>query len=77
MLVLALVCRMPIWVMISTSFNNEITIFEGTQIRFFFVPTFDNYEYIDERKKFVLYLLNSVIAIVATVSTFLALFLGG
>lgn len=74
-LALALICLMPIWVMISTSFKNEITIFEGTPIWFFFVPTLDNYEYIVGRKKFDLYLFNSVI--VATVSTFLTLFFGG
>ena len=74
-LVLALICLMPIWVMISTSFKDEITIFDGKPIWFFFVPTLDNYEYIAGRKKFDLYLLNSVI--VATVSTFLTLFLGG
>lgn len=74
-LVLALICLMPIWVMISTSFKNEITIFEGTPIWFFFVPTLDNYEYIVGRKKFDLYLFNSVI--VAAVSTFLTLFFGG
>ena len=74
-LVLAVICLMPIWVMISTSFKNEITIFEGTPIWFFFVPTLDNYEHIVGRKKFDLYLLNSVV--VATVSTFLTLFFGG
>ena len=74
-LVLALICLMPIWVMIATSFKNEITIFEGTPIWFFFVPTLDNYEYIVGRKKFDLYLFNSVI--VAAVSTFLTLFFGG
>ncbi len=74
-LLLAVICLMPIWVMISTSFKNEITIFEGTPIWFFFVPTLDNYEYIVGRKKFDLYLFNSVV--VATVSTFLTLFFGG
>ena len=74
-LVLALICLMPIWVMIATSFKNEITIFEGTPIWFFFVPTLDNYEYIVGRKKFDLYLFNSVT--VAAVSTFLTLFFGG
>lgn len=74
-LVLAFLCLMPIWVMISTSFKDEITIFDGKPIWFFFVPTLDNYEYIAGRKKFDLYLLNSVI--VATVSTFLTLFFGG
>lgn len=72
---LAIICLMPIWVMISTSFKNEIVIFDGKPIWFFFVPTMDNYEYIVGRGKFDRYLVNSVI--VAVVSTFLTLFLGG
>ncbi len=74
-LALAAICLMPIWVMVSTSFKDEITIFDGRPIWFLFVPTLDNYEHIAGRKKFDLYLLNSVI--VATVSTFLTLFFGG
>lgn len=72
---LAIACLMPIWVMISTSFKNEIVIFDGKPIWFFFVPTMDNYEYIVGRGKFDRYLVNSTI--VAVVSTFLTLFLGG
>ncbi len=74
-LALAAICLMPIWVMVSTSLKDEITIFDGRPIWFLFVPTLDNYEHIAGRKKFDLYLLNSVI--VATVSTFLTLFFGG
>jgi len=72
---LAIICLMPIWVMISTSFKNEIVIFDGKPIWFFFVPTMENYEYIVGRGKFDRYLVNSVI--VAVVSTFLTLLLGG
>ncbi len=72
---LAAACLMPIWVMISTSFKDEIVIFDGKPIWFFFVPTMDNYEYIVGRGKFDRYLVNSVI--VAVVSTFLTLLLGG
>lgn len=72
---LALACLMPIWVMISTSFKDEIVIFDGKPIWFFFVPTLENYEYIVGRGKFDRYLVNSVI--VAVVSTFLTLLLGG
>jgi len=72
---LAVVCLLPIWVMISTSFKNEIVIFDGKPIWFFFVPTIENYEYIVGRGKFDRYLVNSVI--VAVVSTFLTLLLGG
>ena len=74
-LALAAICLMPIWVMVSTSLKDEITSFDGRPIWFLFVPTLDNYEHIAGRKKFDLYLLNSVI--VATVSTFLTLFFGG
>ncbi len=72
---LAILCLLPIWVMISTSFKDEVTIFAGEPIWFFFVPSMENYEYIMGRGKFDRYLMNSVI--VATVSTFLTLFLGG
>ncbi|MGI9422917.1 MAG: carbohydrate ABC transporter permease [Hyphomicrobiaceae bacterium] len=75
LLLLAIICLLPIWVMVSTSFKNEVTIFEGKPIWFFFVPTMDNYDYIWGRGKFDRYLVNSVI--VASVSTFLTLFLGG
>ena len=73
--VLAIVCLLPIWVMLATSLKDEITIFQGDPIWFFFVPTLDNYEYIFGRGKFDRYLANSII--VGTVSTFLTLFLGG
>ena len=72
--VLALICLMPIWIMVSTSFKDEVTIFDAKPIWFFFAPTMDNYEYIVGRGKFDRYLVNSVI--VATVSTFLTLLLG-
>ena len=72
---LTLLCLMPIWVMISTSFKNEIVIFDGKPIWFFFVPTLDNYEYIVGRGKFDRYLVNSII--VAVASTFLTLLVGG
>jgi multiple sugar transport system permease protein len=75
LLLLAALCLMPIWVMISTSFKDEITIFDGKPIWLIFTPTLDNYAYIMGRGKFDRYLTNS--AIVATVSTFLTLFLGG
>ena len=75
LVILAIICLMPIWVMISTSFKDQVTIFEGQPIWFFFFPTFDNYEFIMGRGKFGRFLGNSVI--VASVSTFLTLFLGG
>lgn len=75
LILLAVLCLMPIWVMITTSFKDQVTIFNGEPIWFFFVPSMENYEYIAGRGKFDRYLTNSVI--VAVVSTFLTLFLGG
>lgn len=75
LMILALLCLIPIWVMISTSFKNEIVIFDGKPIWFFFVPTLDNYEYIVTRGKFDRYLVNSII--VAVSSTVLTLLFGG
>lgn len=75
LVILSLICLAPIWVMISTSFKNEILIFEAKPIWFAFFPTLDNYEYILTRGKFDRYLWNSLI--VGTVSTFITLFFGG
>jgi multiple sugar transport system permease protein len=75
LILLALICLTPIWVMISTSFKNEIVIFDAKPIWFFFAPTLDNYSYIMGRGKFDRYLTNSII--VAVSSTFLTLALGG
>jgi len=75
LILLAAICLMPIWVMISTSLKNEVLIFDGRPVWFFFFPTMENYEYILTRGRFDRYLTNSVI--VATISTFLTLFLGG
>ena len=75
LIVLAALCLVPIWVMVGTSFKNEVLIFEGRPVWFLFFPTLDNYEYILTRGKFDRYLVNSVI--VGTASTFLTLFFGG
>ncbi len=75
LIVLAIICLTPIWVMISTSFKNEVLIFDAKPVWFFFFPTMENYDYILTRGKFDRYFINSVI--VATISTFLTLFLGG
>ena len=74
LVVLAALCLVPIWVMVGTSFKNEVLIFEGRPVWFLFFPTLDNYEYILTRGKFDRYLVNSVI--VGTASTFLTLFFG-
>ncbi len=75
LIILAIICLTPIWVMVSTSFKNEVVIFDAKPVWFFFFPTMENYDYILTRGKFDRYFVNSVI--VATVSTFLTLFLGG
>ena len=73
--VLAGICLIPIWVMVGTSFKNEVVIFDGRPVWFLFFPTLENYEYILTRGKFDRYLVNSVI--VGTASTFFTLFFGG
>lgn len=75
LILLAIICLMPIWVMISTSLKDQVTIFDGTPIWFFFVPTIENYQDVMGTGKFDRYLWNSII--VATISTFLTLLLGG
>lgn len=72
---LAFFALAPIWVMIATSFKNDVLVQEATPLWFFFYPTIENYEYIVTRGKFDRYLTNSVI--VAVSSTFLTLLLGG
>lgn len=75
LVLLALICLTPIWVMISTSLKDQITIFDGKPIWFFFVPTIENYQDVIGAGKFDRYLWNSIL--VATISTFLTLLLGG
>jgi multiple sugar transport system permease protein len=75
LIILAVICLLPIWVMISTSFKNEVVIFDGKPIWFFFAPTLENYEYLMGRGKFDRYLTNSII--VAVSSTLLTLLFGG
>ena len=65
----------PIWVMIATSFKDDVIVQSKEPLWFFFVPTIENYEYIMTRGKFDRYLWNSVI--VGTLSTVITLFLGG
>ncbi len=73
--VLALITLMPIWVMISTGFKNDVLVQQKEPVWFFFFPTLDNYEYIMTRGKFDRYLWNSII--VGTISTFFTLLFGG
>ena len=72
---LALVCLAPIWIMVSTSFKNDVVVQQAEPLWFFFFPTLDNYAYIFDRGKFDRYLTNSLI--VAVASTLITLFVGG
>ena len=75
LIVLAMICLAPIWVMVATSFKDDVIVQDAKPLWFFFAPTLDNYEYILTRGKFDRYLMNSII--IGGVSTFLTLFLGG
>ncbi|MGE0314508.1 MAG: carbohydrate ABC transporter permease [Lautropia sp.] len=73
--VLAMICLTPIWVMIATSFKNDVVVQDAKPLWFFFVPTFENYATILTQAKFDRYLTNSVI--VGVGATLLTLFFGG
>ena len=75
LIVLTLICLAPIWIMVSTSFKNDVVVQQAEPLWFFFVPTLDNYAYIFDRGKFDRYLVNSLIVGVA--STIITLFVGG
>ncbi|MCB1969238.1 MAG: carbohydrate ABC transporter permease [Geminicoccaceae bacterium] len=75
LIVLSLLCLTPIWIMVSTGFKDQVLIFDGKPVWFFFTPTMDNYDYLMGRGKFDRYLTNSVI--IGGVSTVLTLLLGG
>lgn len=75
LIVLAFMALAPIWVMVATSFKNDIDVQSAEPLWLFFVPTLDNYEYIMTRGKFDRYLTNSII--VAVCSTVMTLLLGG
>lgn len=75
LIVLAGMALAPIWVMIATSFKNDVLVQSKEPLWFFFLPTIENYEYILTRGKFDRYLWNSII--VGTISTFLTLLFGG
>jgi len=75
LVLLALVALAPIWVVLSTSFKNDVVVQNGTPLWFFFHPTLENYHYILGRGKFTDYLVNSTV--VATASTVVTLLTGG
>ena len=61
LVVLAVLCLTPIYIMISTGFKQQVLILSGEPVWFFFTPTLDNYEYLMTRGKFDRYLTNSII----------------
>ncbi|MEM7021534.1 MAG: carbohydrate ABC transporter permease [Pseudomonadota bacterium] len=75
LVVLAIICLAPIWVMLATSFKDDVLVQASEPLWFFFFPTLDNYEYILTRGRFDRYLGNSII--VGVISTFLTLLIGG
>ncbi|MDE2789640.1 MAG: carbohydrate ABC transporter permease [Paracoccaceae bacterium] len=75
LIVLALITLIPIWVMVSTGFKNDVLVQQKEPVWFLFVPTIENYEYIMNRGKFDRYLWNSII--VGVGSTVFTLVFGG
>lgn len=75
LLILAVLCLAPIWVMLATSLKNDVVVQDAKPLWFLFAPTFDNYAYILSDAKFDRYLTNSII--VGVSSTLLTLLLGG
>lgn len=75
LVVLAIITLLPIWIMVSTGFKDDVVVQQREPIWFFFAPTLDNYQYILTNGRFDRYLTNSVI--VAVFSTVFTLFFGG
>ncbi len=75
LLVLAVITLMPIWVMVSTGFKNDVLVQQKEPVWFFFVPTLGNYQHIMTRGNFDGYLWNSII--VGSLSTLFTLVFGG
>ncbi|MDE0111023.1 MAG: hypothetical protein OXN84_01875, partial [Albidovulum sp.] len=43
LIVLAILALAPIWIMVATSFKNDVIVQSKEPLWFFFVPTLDNY----------------------------------
>ncbi len=71
----AIIILVPIWVMIATSFKDDVMVQSKDPLWFFFMPTLDNYSHILTTDRFDQYLYNSLL--VGVLSTILTLFLGG
>lgn len=75
LLLLALICILPIWVMIATSLRAQVNILDANPVWLWFTPTLEHYQAVLGHRRFERYLLNSTI--VALVSTGLTLLVGG
>lgn len=75
LVVLSVICLTPIWIMFSTSFKNEVVIFDGRPVWFFFFPTLQNYLDIFTGARFGTFLTNSLI--IGVTSTIITLVVGG
>lgn len=73
LVVLALLCVAPIWVIFATSLRQQVAIF-AEPLNFIFMPTLENYRAVLQEDKFDRYLLNSLF--VGLVSTAITLVLG-
>ena len=73
LIVLALLCLAPIWVIFATSLRQQVDIF-AEPLNFIFMPTLENYRAVIEEDKFDRYLGNSLF--VGIVSTVITLVLG-
>jgi multiple sugar transport system permease protein len=73
LIVLALLCLAPIWVIFATSLRQQVDIF-AEPLNFIFMPTLENYRAVIEEDKLDRYLGNSLF--VGLVSTVITLVLG-
>ena len=74
LIILSFIIIFPIYVMFITSFKTQVDILSSTPV-WFFVPTFDNYQYIIEEQNFGRILWNSIV--VGIGSTIITLVAGG
>jgi multiple sugar transport system permease protein len=73
LIILALLCLAPIWVIFATSLRQQVDIF-AEPLNFIFMPTLENYRAVIEEDKLDRYLGNSLL--VGLVSTVITLVLG-
>jgi multiple sugar transport system permease protein len=74
LIILSLIIIFPIYVMFITSLKTQVDILSSTPV-WFFIPTFDNYQYIIEEQNFGRILWNSIV--VGIGSTIITLIAGG